>query len=605
MIRSKTIEAYRDAYARGATVEAQLAEVCARIRDQGDPALFIGPLCDVGLHAERLDGLAPGKRAQLPLFGVPFAVKDNIDVAGTPTTAACREFARHPVRDATAVHRLVAAGAVVVGKTNLDQFATGLVGTRSPFGTPRNPLDPDRVPGGSSSGSAVAVAAGLVPFALGTDTAGSGRVPAAMNQVFGMKPTRGLVSSTGVVPACASLDCVSIFAGTLADAVTVFDLLDAPDPGDPWRRRDRLQRPPVLIDRARIGVPRALSVDVEADVLRSYDRMLARFLGLGATLVEVDLEPFLEAGDLLYGGPFLAERYAAVGDFLERAPDALLPVTRSIVATGASWSAADYHRAMTSTARLRSTVAETWASVDAVALPTVPMAPSTEVVDRDPKGVNDRMGRFTTFTNILDLAALTIPDPEEPRPGNGLTLHAPAGSDRRLALLAADLLAEPRARRAAAGWIDLVVVGAHLEGLPLNHQLVAVGATLREVTTTAPCYGLWALPDTRRPALELRGAGGASIEVEVWSVPSDRFGQLVSATRPPLAIGTVHLVDGTSPLGFVCATGGLDGARDITDHRSWRSWLGLRSAVTTASSNDRPRAMAASPASSRTEPESQ
>jgi len=606
-----TIAALRLAYAGGTTVAEVAAAVAAAHEALADPAVLIGGLApDLAERAADLDRLDVDERARLPLFGVPFAVKDNIDVAGVPTTAACPAFAYTPTVDAPAVRRLLDAGALYVGKANLDQFATGLVGTRTPYGTARNVIDPTLVPGGSSSGSAVAVAAGLVTLALGTDTAGSGRVPAAANQVVGLKPTRGLVPATGVVPACASLDCVSVFAATVDDAEAAFVVLDGPDPDDPWQRApgDRAQLPPVRIDRARIGVVgEGELVRLDPAVARSYQHLLERLALLGAELEPVDLTPFLAAGQLLYGDALVAERLAAVGDFLAAHPGALVDVTARIIGDAARWTAVDYHRVLTRVHAARREVASVWGRLHALALPTVERIPTLEEVAADPIGANSALGRYTTFTNICDLAALTVPDPSAARsgaggpvPGAGLTLHGPAGSDRRLAALARALLAPAPAAGggplpesgagasagqpagvglpAPPGVTELVVVGAHLEGQPLNWQLTDLGGALVARTATAPCYRLWALPDGRRPALERLGGdeGGAAIEVEVWALPTAAVGTFAAGIAPPLGLGTVQLADGSGRLGFVCEAGGLAGANDITAHGGWRPWLAVR-----------------------------
>ncbi len=559
------------------SVTETIAGVRGRVAAFDDPALFIGGENHrVDHEARRLDALAPAARG--PLFGVPFVVKDNIDVEGWETTAACRASTTVAVDSAAAVRRLVEAGAVMVAKTNLDQFATGLVGVRSPFGVPRNVLNPTLIPGGSSSGSATAVAAGLVPFSLGTDTAGSGRVPAAMNQIVGLKPTRGLVSTKGVVPACASLDCVSVFASTVSDALVVFSVLDVEERDDPWQRRDRGQLPVVRPDRARIGFVGNDWLDgVAPDIVDSYRSMLDRFTQLGASLIEVDLTPFVAAGRLLYGGPFVAERYAAVRSLLDQVPSPLLEITQSIIGPGGSWSAADYHLAQTEVRELSILVGEIWGTVDALATPSVPFAPTLLQVDADPLGVNTEMGRFSTFSNLLDLCALTLPDPVAPAPGRGMTLHGPALADVRLARLGSSLMGDPTVLGSAAA-VDVVVVGAHLDGQPLNHELTDRGATFVEATVTSPDYRLWALPDGRRPALERVVEGGVSIAIEVWSLPVADLGGFASGIGPPLGLGTVALADGSTSLGFICEVGGLAGAHDISDFGGWRHWKRAESA---------------------------
>ncbi len=570
--RLRTLADHRAAYADGASVAEVVADLRRRMAELADDAIFIGGLAP-GLDqwAAALD--VRSDRRHLPLFGIPVAVKDNIDVAGLPTTVACPDFATTPEHSATVVERLLQAGALVVGKANLDQFATGLVGTRSPYGAPSNVLDPAVVPGGSSSGSAVAVAAGLVPVALGTDTAGSGRVPAAMNQIVGLKPTRGLVSSNGVFPACRSLDCVSVFSHTIGDSAELYNLLAGEDGDDPWARVDRDERPPLRLDRTVVGVPPPEALEgVDLLILASWERMVAAMADGGAEVVEVDTAPFLEAGTLLYEGPFLAERYASIRDFLDRSPESVEDVTRRVIADGARWSAAEHHLARCRIRELRAANREVWARVDALALPTVPHAPTVDAVAREPLATNAELGRFTAFTNLLDLAAVTLPDHDARRPGMGITLHAPARSDARLLRWAATLIGEPPPGQTGSG-VEVVVVGAHLEGQPRNRRLAALGAALVEQTTTASTYRLWALPDGERPALERVSNGGVAIDVEVWALEQRALGSLVAALGPPLAIGTVELVDGRALRGFVVEAGGLAGATDITAYGGWRAWL--------------------------------
>lgn len=569
--RLLTIADHRRAYAEGTSVAAVVADLRRRVKAVADDAIFIGGLAgDLDEQAATLDALPGGRN--LPLFGIPVAVKDNIDVAGLATTAACPDFSFMPTRSAPAIARLAAAGALIVGKANLDQFATGLVGTRSPYGTPNNALDPALVPGGSSSGSAVAVARGLVPLAMGTDTAGSGRVPAAMNQVVGLKPTRGLVSNVGVQPACRSLDCVSIFARSVADAHMAFQLVAADDQDDPWSRPDRYQRPLLRLDRTVIGIAESCYLEeIDPGIASSFERMVARLTARGASVELVEIGPFLAAGSMLYDGPYLAERFAAVGDFLEKSPGSLLEVTRSIIAEGAQWSAADYHLAADRICQLRADAARLWSRVDVVALPTVPLVPSLVQVRDEPIATNAALGRFTTFTNLLDLAALTVPDPTDRRPGRGVTLHAPARCDARLAGWAA-ALEDDGVLVVAGSCVDVVIAGAHLEGQSRNLELQALGATLVGGARTAPHYRLWALPDGERPALERLADGGASIDVEIWSLDRFALGSLVAGVSAPLAIGRVDLDDGSSRTGFVVESGGWLDATDITHYGGWRQW---------------------------------
>jgi allophanate hydrolase len=387
------------------------------------------------VRARALDERSAAERAAMPLFGLPFAVKDNIDVAGWPTTAGCPAFAYIPTRSATVVERLERAGAIVLGKTNMDQFATGLVGIRSPYGIPANPFDARYIPGGSSSGSAVAVARGLVAFALGTDTAGSGRVPAACTGTIGLKPTRGRISTTGVVPACASLDCVSIFARTIADAARVFEAAAGPDPLDPFSRPPR-DAPPAP---SRLAVPRRDQLRFFGDdaAARSFERTLAALAGHGFALDDVDFAPFAAAAELLYDGPFVAERTAALGDFIAAHPDDVLPVTRAIVESGRRYSAVDAFRAQYRLRALRREVAPVFERAGALVVPTIPTMYRIEEVLAEPLALNANLGTYTNFVNLLDLCAIAIPSGRYPdgRP-IGITLIGPAFAEASLVALA-------------------------------------------------------------------------------------------------------------------------------------------------------------------------
>ncbi len=577
----------RVAYQRGELTAPEYFEgLAARVAAHDDPSVWIeGPSSALAESAH------DGSHSELngPLAGVPFAVKDNIDVAGMATTAGCPAYARTPGAHAAAVERLVAAGATPIGKANLDQFATGLVGTRSPYGTPRNPFDPRVIPGGSSSGSAVAVAAGLVPFALGTDTAGSGRVPAALNNVVGLKPTRGLVSNVGVVPACRSLDCVSVFALTARDAAMVLDVVEHHDPRDiyarPSGRREPVcsRDPSVLV----VGVPTD-EVVAECDpwIAQAFDRHVGELETLGVRIRRVDLTPFLAVGELLYEGPWLAERYAAVGGFIERHPEEVLEVTRRIITAAAQFSGSDVYTYEYRRRELAIAAAAATSDVDLFVVPSVPTVPTVEAVRRDPIGVNVRMGRFTTFVNLLDLSAVAVPGGFGPTGlPVGFTLIGPALADRQLLGLADTYLGVADRPLGATGRGDgsapgggvevlLAVVGAHLSGQPLNHELTSRGARLVRRTTTAPHYRLVALADTDppRPGL-VRSPDGHPIEVEVWSVPEYLLGGFVAGVPAPLAIGQVELADRRWVSGFVCEAVALDGATDITHHRGWRSYL--------------------------------
>ncbi|HYF54271.1 MAG TPA: allophanate hydrolase, partial [Salinarimonas sp.] len=530
-----------------------------------------------------------------PLYGLPFAVKDNIDVAGLPTTAACPDFAHVAGASAPAVERLVAAGAILVGKTNLDQFATGLVGVRSPYPPPRNAFDPAIVPGGSSSGSAVAVARGLVAFALGTDTAGSGRVPAGLNNLVGLKPSLGLVPTRGVVPACRTLDCVSVFALTVEDAHAALAAMAGLDPADPFSRALPLGPLAAVPPRVRVGVPDPASRRFFGDDLAeaAFDIALGDAAGLGIEAVEVDLSPFFAAAELLYAGPWVAERYQAIRPLIEARPEALHPVTRAVIEGARAHSAADAFAGLHRLAELRRETEGLWRRVDALLVPTLPRPRTLADLAADPFAPNAELGTYTNFVNLLDLCALAVPGRfrADGFP-SGVTLIAPAGRDAFLGALGSDLHARagvplgatgaphpgPVARptRAGPGEIEIAVVGAHLSGMPLNHELTSRGGRhLRSVGTTAD-YRLFALPGgpPRRPGL-LRVADGAGrgIATEVWALSPAAFGAFVAGIPGPLGIGTLRLADGTAPKGFLVESVAVEGAEDVTAFGGWRAYV--------------------------------
>jgi allophanate hydrolase len=524
--------------------------------------------------------LAAGGR--LPLAGVPFAAKDNIDVAGLATTAACPAFAYRPDRSAAVIERLEAAGAICVGKTNLDQFATGLVGTRSPYGAPRNAYNRAYVSGGSSSGSAVAVAAGLVAFALGTDTAGSGRVPAAFNHLVGLKPSKGRWSTRGLVPACRTLDCITVFTDALEDAALVDGVLAGFD------AEDAFSRPPADLPLAggRIGVPRRdqrqFFGDVEAEHL--YERALET-LAAGAELVEIDIAPLLEAARLLYGGPWVAERTAAILPLLESDPAAIDPVVREIVAAGQGMSAVEVWQGQYRLAELARGAEALWRGVDALAFPTTGTTYRLAELAAAPIALNSNLGLYTNFVNLLDMAAVAVPAGARSNgTGFGITLIGPAHSDLALIGLArgycdAARLLEPPPLDLGdrMDTVKLAVVGAHLEGMPLHWQLTSRGATFVGAFTTAPNYRLYAMADTvpPKPAL-VHSEEGAAIALEVYELGLAEFGSFVAEVPPPLAIGTVQLADGSSVKGFVAEPRALAGAQDITHLGGWRAYIASR-----------------------------
>jgi allophanate hydrolase len=586
----------RSLYRSGALTPGRLVEdILARIARAGDDHVWISRVPEAELRAaatalERRQ--ASGDIDDLPLFGLPFAVKDNIDVGGMETTAGCPDYAYRPTASAPAVERLQRAGALLVGKTNLDQFATGLVGTRSPYGVSRNPFDADFIPGGSSSGSAVAVAAGLVAFALGTDTAGSGRVPASFNNIVGLKPTRGLVPTMGVVPACRSLDCVSIFALTVEDAVAVLACAQGPAAGDAYGRAappGHAAIVPPLPARFRFGVPRREQCrffgndDAEGLFAMAIERMSA----LGGEAVEIDYAPFAAAGELLYG-PLVAERTAEFADFLAERPDAIHPVTRSILESGRSYSAIDLVAADHRLAALRSAAAATWRAADILLLPTTGTIYRVAEVAAEPIRLNATLGFYTNFVNLFDLAAIAVPNgrPDDGMP-SGVTLIAPAWHEAPLAAIAAAFhrasgltlgatgapLPPPAPTIAASDpAIPFAVVGAHLSGMPLNHELVALGARLQRAASTAPLYRLYVLPDGNRPGLVRVQEGGAAIAVEIWEVPSSALGTFIARIAPPLGVGTIALDAGAGVLGFLCEAYAAQGASDITRFGGWRAF---------------------------------
>jgi len=533
--------------------------------------------------------------ARLPLYGIPFAIKDNIDLAGLPTTAGCPEYAYAPERSATVVQRLIDAGAIPLGKTNLDQFATGLNGTRSPYGACRNAFDPDYISGGSSSGSAVAVALGLASFSLGTDTAGSGRVPAAFNNLIGHKPSCGALSTRGVVPACRSLDAVSIFALTAGDAERVLAVAAGFDAGDEYSQP--LAPHGFDFGRAvgfRFGVP--MQKDLEffgnAEVERLFNETVERMKALGGTPVAVDLAPFLETARLLYGGPWVAERYLAIRDFFDAQPDKVFPPVREIIAGGRDISAADTFAHLYKLRAYKRVCDAVWNDIDVMLTPTAGTIYRVEEMQADPIRLNANLGYYTNFMNLLDLAATAVPAGFQK---NGLpfgvTLIAPPHQDGPLLHLASRmqqalggklgatghaLLTAESLNLLPDGQVRVAVLGAHLSGLPLNHQLAERNARLVATTQTAPEYRFYALPDGKRPGLIKVESDGASIACEVWEMPVSQFGSFVAGIPAPLGIGKLELADGSSVNGFICECIGVVDAKDITQYGGWRAWLAGR-----------------------------
>jgi allophanate hydrolase len=596
---TETVAAIVAAHRAGTLSPAQtVARSYLRIRNHNDPAVFISLRSEKEAIAEAESLQAKGSR-DLPLLGVPVAVKDNIDVKGMPTTAACPAFSYSPAHDATSVARLREAGAIIIGKTNLDQFATGLVGVRSPYGIPNNPIRSDLIPGGSSSGSAVAVAAGLVPLSLGTDTAGSGRVPALLNNIVGLKPSLGMVSTAGLVPACRTLDCVSVFSLTVDDAVAALAAMAGRDSADPFSRDRPLGALTPLPAKLRLGTPRNGQLIFFGDKASeaAYGEAMKRWSALGAELVEFDMEPFYETARLLYEGPWVAERYLVIRNLLASSPDSIHPVTREIIAPGSRLTATETFSALYRLQGLRKIAERAFANIDAIVLPTAPTVYTTKQVLANPIELNSRLGTYTNFVNLLDLCGLALP--ASMRPDDipfGITLLAPAGRDALLASIGRIFHADTKLAIGARGVtqpplaplptpsggdLAVAVVGAHMSGMPLNGELRSLGGRLIETAITAPDYKLYALPTTPpKPGMLRVNAGqGSAIELEVWGLSPSAFGQFVAAIPPPLSIGTIRLADGRSAKGFLVEAAGLAGARDITAFGGWRAYIAEAAAV--------------------------
>lgn len=534
----------------------------------------------------------------LPLYGIPFAIKDNIDLAGVPTTAACPEFSYIPERSAFVVQRLIDAGAIPVGKSNLDQFATGLVGVRSPYGACKNSFDPSMVSGGSSAGSAVSVALGMASFSLGTDTAGSGRVPACFNNLVGVKPSIGLLSASGMLPACRSLDCITIFALHCDDANTLLAVAEGEDATDAYSRvnpfANQSRHYGTWQGMLRIGVLPAdqLAFFGHSDYQASYEQTITALKEQGVEIVEVDFAPFIEAARLLYEGPWVAERYIATTPMIQDNPEAMLPVIQTIIGGGAKSSAVDAFQAQYRLKALRKAATSVLASVDCLLSPTAGRPYRIDAVNADPIKLNSNLGYYTNYMNLFDLAGVAVPTGFTASGFPfGVTLIGEAFTDRRLLSIANRIqqyfhlplgkdqgafqptTASPVANQQR---IAVAVCGAHLQGQPLNWQLTERGGYLLEKTTSAPNYKLYALAGGPpfRPGMVVAQTGeGQAIEVEVWSLPTTEFGSFVAGIPAPLGIGKVTLTDGSQVSGFICEASGLAGAEDISHFGAWRAYL--------------------------------
>ena len=575
-----TIDTLRKAYRSGsATVRSVVQDIRQKISADNDPAIFIHLLSESELepYLKNLEGQSP---ETLPLYGIPFAIKDNIDLAGVPTTAACPDYAYTPEESSFVVDLLIKAGAIPIGKTNLDQFATGLVGVRSPYGVPMNPVNPGYIPGGSSSGSAVAVARGYAAFSLGTDTAGSGRVPAAFNELIGLKPSRGLLSNSRVIPACRSLDCVSIFSNTVEDARQIFEIAMAPDPEDSYSREWNGELSQAKQNRIRIGIPK--QGDLEFFGNGTYQtRFLAYLAELESRedieLVTIAFAPFVEAAKLLYHGPWIAERDAAVGDFIKAHPESAHPITRKIIESADGLTAADAFRAFYRLQKLKKDADAILKDLDCILTPTTGTHYSVEAVMKDPVETNTRLGYYTNFMNLLDYSAIAIPAGRtEQNLAFGVTLFSRAFQDRTLLDIASRLRGEtyPSTETGVEELMELAVCGAHMKGLPLNHQLLELGATFNRLISTASNYRFYCLEHKNpiRPGL-VRSATGSSVEMEIWNLPKHNVGAFLSMIQEPLGLGSIETKDGKWVYGFLCETHAVENSPDITSFGNWRSYL--------------------------------
>lgn len=582
-------------YASGALSPVQVVEAI-HAETQNDPDhIWIATLSLESLKGYARNVEAKGMAA-LPLYGVPFAIKDNIDLAGIPTTAACPAFAYTPSRSATVVQRLIDAGAIPIGKTNLDQFATGLNGTRSPYGACRNAFNPEYISGGSSSGSAVAVAKGQVCFSLGTDTAGSGRVPAAFNNLIGYKPTKGWLSSHGMVPACRSLDTVSIFAFTAADAAHIMTISAAYDAADIYSREIQGHGFNFgVASHFRFGIPRPQQLKFfgNRDSERLFNEAAARMQGLGGEAVEIDFEPLLKAARLLYEGPWIAERYAAIQSFFEQHNDQIVAPVREIIATAKPYTAADTFHEIYQLRKIKLQADQTWTGIDCLLTPTAGTIYPIQAMQQDPIRLNTNLGYYTNFMNLLDYTAVAVPAGfQNDGLPFGITLLAPAHQDEPLLHLAQRLqqayslplgatgiaLSQNIPFRATrSGQVQIAVCGAHLSGLPLNDQLTSRQGRLVISTTTSPDYRLYVLPGKvpKRPGLIRVNLHeqGVAVEVEVWELPMRELGSFVANIPTPLGIGTLTLANGETVQGFLCERYAINNAKDISHWGGWRHYL--------------------------------
>jgi allophanate hydrolase len=588
-----TIPELHAAYQDGVTPADVVDEIFSRLSVVDDPAIFIH-LCDQDLLREQAAALGAFDPNR-PLWGIPFAAKDNIDVSGIPTTAACPAYAYTPDTDAFVIEKLKAAGALMIGKTNLDQFATGLVGVRSPFGAPRNAVDPLVVPGGSSGGSGVIVGHGIVSFALGTDTAGSGRVPAALNNIVGLKPSLGALSASGVVPACRTLDTISVFALTVDDAYAAFDVAAEYDAQDAYARSFAPEKLHAVPEALRVGVPNADTIEFFGDAIqqRAFQRDVAALAARGAQITELDFTPFYDVADMLYRGAWVAERYTVIEDLLKTNPDAVHPVTRQIICHAESLSAADAFRGIYRLQELKRVADAVLSDIDLLCVPTIPTFYSVADLEADPVTPNSNLGTYTNFVNLLDMCGIAVPtDPrEDGRPGS-VTLLARAGQDALTASVARSFEGGTARNLGATSHaapdmpaltkpcksdrLELAVCGAHMADLPLNWQLTERGGQFVRTARTSDRYRFFALaggPPERPGLVRTEEAGGEPIGLEIWSLPLDQIGSFLAGIPAPLGLGSVELEDGSFVKGFICEASGASGARHISEYGNWRSYL--------------------------------
>ena len=590
------IESLHSAYAAGLSPADVVGECFRRLDAVGDPGIFLHlmDLAAVQAEAAALGSFDPVAK---PLWGVPFAIKDNIDADGVPTTAACPDFAYVAEKDSFVVATLRAAGALLIGKTNLDQFATGLVGVRTPYSVPKNAIDPAIVPGGSSSGSAVAVSHGIVSFALGTDTAGSGRVPAALNNIVGLKPSLGALSNSGVVPACRSLDTISIFALSVEDAYRAFQSAAAYDESDSYARHVATPDLGAAPNSFVVGVPDQASLEFFGDEAQaaSYRAALQSITAMGGEIAQINFQPFYDIAQMLYGGVWVAERFAAIEAMLKGSPESVHPTTRKVIEAATQFDAVDTFKSLYRLQDLKRSIAPALTGVDFLCVPTVPTFASVDELNADPIGPNSRLGTYTNFVNLLDMCGIAVPTAprKDGRPGS-VTLLAPSGKDVDIAEIARALHQQSGVGMGATGWavpmtppppakvrddeIAVAVVGAHMSGLPLNHELIRLGARFVRADKTSGDYRLFSLPGgpPTRPGL-IRTENGAAIDLEVWGLPLTAFGTFMSGIPQPLGIGTLTLADGSHVKGFVCEQCATEDAEDVTHFGGWRSFLSNQS----------------------------